>query len=172
MVVLVQGAVLAHPAGAKPNLRSAVQPRVDAPAPPVPPFAASGKPRALGRVVVDLSEQHIYLYWSSGALAYRIPVSTGGPGYRTPIGRFVVRSKSTRTFSRSNPAVKMDWMTRFNGGIGFHSIPYKLVAGTRRPLWTPLGDQPVSHGCVRTPDRWARFIFDRLPIGARVVVVR
>jgi lipoprotein-anchoring transpeptidase ErfK/SrfK len=43
-----------------------------------------------------------------------------------------------------------------------------VKAGT--PLPTPLGVQPVSAGCIRMADDAAKSVFDRLPIGATVVV--
>ena len=133
----------------------------------VPPSRRAARPV---HAVVDLSEQHAYFYAADGALLKRVPVSTGAPGTRTRIGRFKVYSRSAATFSRSNPAVKMRHMTRFDGGIGFHGIPYRVRGGVEVPLPTPLGKRPVSHGCVRMRDRDARWVFRFLPTGAPVVV--
>jgi lipoprotein-anchoring transpeptidase ErfK/SrfK len=57
---------------------------------------------------------------------------------------------------------------RSNGGIGFHGIPVKN--GT--PLATPLGQRPVSAGCIRMADNDAKAVFDQLPVGASVTVTR
>jgi lipoprotein-anchoring transpeptidase ErfK/SrfK len=64
----------------------------------------------------------------------------------------------------------MDFFTVFNGGVGFHGIPWKYHRGNR--LDTPLGQRPVSHGCVRMPDDVAPWIFEQLPDGAEVRVVK
>ena len=61
----------------------------------------------------------------------------------------------------------MNHMTRFNGGIGFHSIP-KRADGT--DIATPLGERPVSHGCIRMNDDQAKLVFENLPIGAVIEV--
>jgi len=138
---------------------------------PGPPASTVPKPAARPvRAVVDLSEQHAYFYDRKGILVRKVPVSTGATGTRTRQGSFKVYSRSARTFSRATPAVKMRYMTRFDGGIGFHGIPYRVRGGVEVPLATPLGERPVSHGCVRMRNRDARWVFRTLPDGARVVV--
>ncbi len=60
----------------------------------------------------------------------------------------------------------MRWMTRFRGGIGFHGIPRR----GGKPLYTPLGQYPVSAGCLRMADHDAEWIYRNIPTGTRVVV--
>jgi lipoprotein-anchoring transpeptidase ErfK/SrfK len=70
--------------------------------------------------------------------------------------------------AKDAPTVHMDWFTTFDGDVGFHGIPW---AGDRaNPLWTPLGEAAVSHGCVRMDDANARLLYTFLPDGAPVVV--
>ena len=65
-------------------------------------------------------------------------------------------------------AVWSDRSTTFDGDVGFHGIPW---AGDRsNPLWTPLGQAAVSHGCVRMADANARLLYTFLPDGAPVAV--
>lgn len=128
--------------------------------------AGQSKWETMSRVVVDLSEQHVYVYSTDDALLARWPVSTGGPRHRTPTGRYRVTTRSASTFAISNPSVTMRWMTRFKGGIGFHAIPRE----NGRRLWTPLGRYGVSHGCVRLEDRHAKILYTYLPERAIVVV--
>ena len=118
------------------------------------------------RAVVKLGEQHVYLYDGSGRQIARMPCSSGRDGL-TPVGTFAVQSKSSSTVSNSDPTISMKWMTRFNGSIGFHGIPVK----GGQQLDTPLGQAPVSAGCVRMADADAKSIYDSLPIGTRVEVV-
>lgn len=117
------------------------------------------------RAVVTLSDQTATFYDAGGAIVFQAPISSGKNGL-TPTGTFHVQSKSPRAYAGSG-GVYMDSMTRFNGGIGFHSIP-KRASGDDLP--TPLGQAPVSHGCIRMADANAKLVFDNLPIGAIVEV--
>lgn len=143
-----------------------------------PTVPAATKPRRvrIGSVRVVLDEQKVYVYAKTGRLITTMPVSTG-LWDSTPTGSFKVFSKSARTFYTPNPKEKMRWMTRFtkgrNGGnIGFHGIPYTVTKAGEKPFPTPLGRAPSSHGCVRMKVSDAKWIFDNLDIGAKVVVVR
>jgi lipoprotein-anchoring transpeptidase ErfK/SrfK len=118
---------------------------------------------------VDLSEQHAYLFWSDGTLAARVPVSTGA-GDSTPVGEFRLYQKQPVGTASSDRSVHMDHFSVFVGGVGFHGIPWRGHRGNRLP--TPLGERPVSHGCIRMADGYARFIYDSLPLGSSVVVRR
>lgn len=130
-------------------------------APPEDPAAGAG---AWSRAVITLSTQTATFYDRAGNVTFQAPVSSGKNGL-TPTGTFHVQSKSQRAFAGNG--VYMDWMTRFNGGIGFHSIP-KRASGADIP--TPLGQRPVSHGCIRMADENAQRVFRSLPIGAVVEV--
>ena len=129
-----------------------------------PPSNDPANNSKVDRAVVTLADQRVRLYDGDRVVSV-YPVSSGRNGL-TPQGTFRVQSKSPRTVSNSDSSISMRWMTRFNGGIGFHGIPVK--AGT--PLATPLGERPVSAGCIRMADNDAKSVFDRLPIGATVVV--
>lgn len=133
----------------------------------VPPGRAGGSLRTRWRkVVVDLSEQKLTVYDDTNTFVLTWPVSSGAPKTPTPTGRYRVGSRSRNTFAAKNPEVTMEHMVRFNGGIGFHSIP--RLRGT--PLWTPLGERGVSHGCIRLADSDARTLYRNLPAGAIVIV--
>ena len=127
---------------------------------------ADGVAAQAPRIVVDLSDQTVTLIDTDGDTVATYPASTGSPETPTPTGRYRVTSKSTATFAVNNPRVTMRHMVRFNGGIGFHSIPRK----DGRPLDTPLGERGVSHGCVRLADRDARELYRNTPIGTLVIV--
>ena len=129
-----------------------------------PPSNDPANKSKVDRAVVTLADQRVRLYDGDRVVSV-YPVSSGRNGL-TPQGTFRVQSKSPRTVSNSDSSISMRWMTRFNGGIGFHGIPVK--GGT--PLATPLGERPVSAGCIRMADNDAKSLFDRLPIGATVVV--
>lgn len=121
------------------------------------------------RVVVVLSEQRAYVYARNGELVGRWPISSGSPAHPTPPGAYRVTTRTRTGTARSNPNVHMDWFTRFNGGIGFHGIPW--IGRRDRRLATPLGRQAVSHGCIRMADHHARRLYRELPERARILVV-
>lgn len=131
--------------------------------PPTDPAVTNPAPDVT-RAVIELATQRATLFAGDRAVATFL-VSSGRNGL-TPVGTFRVQSKSSVAWAGSDPSISMKWMTRFNGGIGFHGIPVK--AGV--PLDTPLGERPVSAGCIRMADADAKRVFDLLPIGATVIV--
>jgi lipoprotein-anchoring transpeptidase ErfK/SrfK len=128
--------------------------------------APAGAQGGAGRIDVSIKLQRAYVYAGDGSLLREIPISSGSGG-RTPLGHFRVTSKSAWTTATTNSRVSMKWMTRFNGGIGFHGIPRSGSV----PLKTPLGVKPVSHGCIRMADADAKWIYDNVGRGTPVNVI-
>lgn len=131
---------------------------------------------AIAFVKVVLSEQRVYAYNKRRRLIASFSASTGADD-TTPVGRFKVFSKSAQAYYSPNPGERMKFMTRFTKGregdnIGFHGIPYRVTPKGDVPLYTPLGITPVSHGCVRLKVSDAKWLFQNMPIGAEVLVIR
>lgn len=85
-----------------------------------------------------------------------VPISSGVAG-GTPPGRYSVYSKAPSSWSKPYK-VWLSWASYFNEGIAFHGYP----------------DVPVtaaSHGCVRVPLKFAREIYNLVPVGTRVDVI-
>lgn len=130
----------------------------------------------IGSALVVLDEQRVYVYSRSRRLVTTIPVSTGLDN-STPTGSFRVFSKSAQAYFTPNPGERMKWMVRFTKGrqgdnIGFHGIPYRVTSAGNLPIATPVGVRPVSHGCIRTRDIEAQWLFENMEIGTPVRVVR
>lgn len=141
----------------------------------VPPVRALPKVR-IGSVVVVLHEQTAYVYSRSRRLITTIPVSTG-LGDTTPTGSFRVFSKSAQAYYSPNPGERMRWMIRFTKGrqgdnIGFHGIPYRVTSSGEIPFHTPVGLAPSSHGCVRSRNIDAKWLFEHISLGTPIRVVR
>jgi lipoprotein-anchoring transpeptidase ErfK/SrfK len=134
-----------------------------------PSVASAQGSGPLGSVTISLSEQQAYLYRPDGSLVTKVPVSSGSRG-RTPKGTYHVYRKVRVGTSGTDRNVHMDFFTVFNGGIGMHGIPWSRNRGNR--LATPLGVRPVSHGCIRMNDADAEWIYNNLPYGAEVRVVK
>ncbi len=108
--------------------------------------------------VVRLAEQKVYVYRSDALIG----VSTASTGKRkrsTPTGIFSVLGKSRFHRSRkynNAPMPYTHWLT--SKGVAMH-------AGK-------LPGYPASHGCIRLPSQFARFLFESSPIGMRVVITK
>ncbi len=131
-----------------------------------PDHDPANHPDAWAKAVVTLSDETATFYDRDGNVVLQAPISSGHDGL-TPIGTFHVQSKSERAYAGGRSGVYMNFMTRFNGGIGFHSIP---KTAQDEDLPTPLGQRAVSHGCIRMADDQAKLVFENLPIGALVEV--
>ena len=143
--------------------------------PYVPPVRLLPRVR-IGSAIVVLDEQRVYVYSPTRRLIATLPVSTGLDD-STPTGSFRVFSKSEQAFFTPNPGERMKWMVRFTKGrqgdnIGFHGIPYKVSAAGEIPIPTPVGVRPVSHGCIRTRNVEAQWLFENMDIGTPVRVVQ
>jgi lipoprotein-anchoring transpeptidase ErfK/SrfK len=168
--------VVAGPAGARVG-QDGDQPPVDTtptttppvadppPEPPPPPPPEDPTAKWMNHLLVDLGNQRVNVIANDGTVLRSMPASTGARG-ATPRGTFSVYSRSPWTTASGNSRVSMQWMTRFKGGIGFHAIPRQ----GGRPLATPLGIAPVSHGCVRLSDEDAFWLYHSVPNGMPVVV--
>jgi hypothetical protein len=108
--------------------------------------------------IVALSEQRITVYNADGAIL-RAPVSSGRPGYETPVGIYSVIQKEAEHYSNLYDDASMPFMQRITwSGIALHA---GAVPG-----------RPASHGCVRMPYAFAEELFGLAKIGMRVVIVR
>jgi hypothetical protein len=108
-------------------------------------------------VVVSLTAQRAYIYRGAQLLG-ESTVSTGAPGYDTPVGEFTILQKNE--FHRSNlyDDAPMPHMQRLTwDGIALHggAIP----------------GYPASHGCIRLPAKFAKQLFQLTEMGGKVTVV-
>ncbi|MDP5279699.1 L,D-transpeptidase family protein [Sphingomonas sp. DG1-23] len=118
---------------------------------------ASTSANAPVRVVVAIRQQQALVY-RGDRLAGVTTVSTGSPGFETPLGEFTILEK--KVFHRSNlySNAPMPYMQRLTwGGVALH-------AGV-------LPGYPASHGCIRLPKAFARQLFDLTAMGGTVLVV-
>jgi lipoprotein-anchoring transpeptidase ErfK/SrfK len=137
------------------------------------------------RIVVHLAEQRAYFYKGQHLVGQTV-VSTGKPGFSTPVGRYHIVSKDRDHVSsefgdyiddygnvvKSNIDVRKDSRPRgthfdgarmpycmhFNGGYAMHE-------GYVPPF-------AASHGCIRLPKGMARHFFNTAHEGTPVIVKR
>ena len=106
--------------------------------------------------VISIKSQQVTIYDAAGWIL-RAPVSTGTTGRETPAGIFSVVEKDKDHHSNLYDDASMPNMQRITwSGIAMHG--------------GPLPGHPASHGCVRLPYDFAENLFDKTPMGMRVII--
>jgi len=161
---VVAPVVAARPA-AQPG---AVVPAAPAPVPAAPPApaprakpAAPAKPAgvpcaATVRACIDLAHNKAWLL-RGGVVEYGpVPITSGRPGYRTPVGTFRVLSKERVHLSRAFDNAPMPYSVFFIPGIAFHQGSLSVT----------------SHGCIHLSKAAAIRFYGSLARGDVVQAVR
>jgi lipoprotein-anchoring transpeptidase ErfK/SrfK len=106
--------------------------------------------------IVSIKSQKVTIYDADGWIL-RAPVSSGTTGRETPAGIFSVVQKDRDHHSSLYDDAWMPHMLRITwNGIALHG--------------GPLPGYAASHGCVRMPFGFAEKLFDKVPIGTRVII--
>jgi len=106
--------------------------------------------------IVSIKSQQVTIYDAEGWIL-RAPVSSGTTGRETPAGVFSVVQKDKDHHSNLYDDAWMPNMLRITwSGIALHG--------------GPLPGYAASHGCVRLPYDFAENLFDKVPIGMRVII--
>ncbi|XHR30298.1 MAG: L,D-transpeptidase family protein [Chthoniobacteraceae bacterium] len=109
------------------------------------------------RVEISVKKQQAVVY-KNGLPALEVPVSTGKPGFETPMGRFVVTDKDTMRMSTIYTFACMPFFMRLSGS------EYGIHAGE-----VPK-NQAASHGCIRVPLESAKGLYDEVELGTLVTI--
>src|SRR5665213_4555111 len=137
-------AVSAGPAAGKPRQAQIKEEKASRPA---------GEPIM---AIVSIKTQQVTFYDADGWIL-RAPVSTGVKGRETPAGVFALIEKDKDHHSTMYDDAWMPNMQRITwNGIALHG--------------GPLPGYAASHGCVRMPFDFAAKVFDKAPMGMRVIV--
>ena len=116
-------------------------------------------PRPAGEpimAIVSIKSQKVTFYDADGWI-YSAPVSSGIAGRETPAGLFAVVEKNKDHHSSLYDDAWMPNMLRITwNGIALHG--------------GPLPGYAASHGCVRMPYDFAGKMFDKVPMGMRVII--
>ena len=163
MWTLVQVNSIANPALVLPG-QALVIPRASSLA------SASASPPAGGgkRILIDLSEQHLYAYQGE-ALVYSFVASTGmGGGTRS--GSFRVLDKYLNAYASTWNLQMPHWLGIYWAGAlenGIHALP--ILANGQR-LWEGYLGTPVSYGCIILGTQEALTLYGWAEIGTPVVI--
>jgi len=137
---------LAAPPAAARQAAAAHPTQMTAPRPAADPIMA----------IVSIKSQQVTFY-DAGGWILRAPVSTGTTGRETPAGVFAVLEKNKEHHSSLYDDASMPNMLRITwNGIALHG--------------GPLPGYAASHGCIRMPFDFAAKVFDKAPMGMRVII--
>ncbi|HEX6269817.1 MAG TPA: L,D-transpeptidase family protein [Anaerolineales bacterium] len=119
-------------------------------------------------ILVDISEQHMYVY-EGDALLYSFVASTG-IGNSTRIGNFEVQSKIPNAYGSTWNIWMPHWLGIYwSHGLenGIHALPILSNGAT---LWAGFLGRPVSYGCVVLDTYDAQILYDWAEIGTPVEI--
>ena len=129
---------------------------------PAPQPATSHK-----RILIDLSEQRMYVY-QDGGLLYTWVVSTGMPGAATIPGNFEVLTKLPNAYAYTWGLQMPYWLGIYWAGSlqnGIHALP---IMANGQLLWEGHQGQPVSYGCIILSTENALTLYNWAELGTPV----
>lgn len=121
------------------------------------------------RIVVDLSEQHLYAY-EGGQLVYSFVASSGAAPYYTRTGQFSVLSKIRNAYGSSWGFWMPYWLGIYWAGSaqnGIHALP---VSASGQTLWASYLGRPMSYGCIVLGSYEAQLLYNWAQIGTPVSI--
>lgn len=121
------------------------------------------------RIVVDISEQHLYAY-QGDQLVYSFVASTGQAPTYTKTGEFYVQSKIPNAYGSAWNIWMPHWLGIYWAGStenGIHALPILPGGGT---LWAGYLGTPVSYGCVVLGTYEASQLYQWAEIGTPVSI--
>ena len=124
-------------------------------------------------ILVDRSMHLVTVYQGSKnhwVLLTGFTCGDGKPSSPTITGEYSIPNKysSSRPYFDSEGA-RCWYPTRINGPYLFHSVLYYPASSPSRIMDGTLG-AAVSHGCVRLSINNAKWIYDTIPLGTKVVI--
>jgi len=136
----------------------------------VPVYQAQAAPVYSGAkyILVDISDQHMYVY-ESDVLVYSFVASTG-INNATRVGTFAVQSKIPNAYGATWNIWMPSWLGIYwAGGLenGIHALPILSNGAT---LWAGFLGRPISYGCVVLGSYEAQLLYDWAEIGTPVEI--
>lgn len=119
-------------------------------------------------ILVDISEQHMYVY-EGDALIYSFVASTG-INNGTRAGTFAVQSKIPSAYGSTWDIWMPNWLGIYwSGGLenGIHALPILPNGAT---LWEGFLGRPVSYGCVVLGTYESQLLYEWAEIGTPVQI--
>ncbi|MGC9399531.1 MAG: LysM peptidoglycan-binding domain-containing protein [Anaerolineae bacterium] len=121
------------------------------------------------RIVVDISEQHLYAY-QGDRLIYSFVASTGQAPTYTKTGQFYVQSKIPNAYGSAWNIWMPHWLGIYWAGStenGIHALP---ILPSGETLWAGYLGTPISYGCVVLGTHEASLLYRWAEIGTPVSI--
>jgi len=137
------------------------------------------------RIRINLGQQRVYVY-QGDRLAAESPVSTGKPGYDTPVGHFTILNKdidhkSTKYGVFLDPASGS--VVNGNASVDQKPPEHSVYDAADMPYYLRLTDDGVgmhagflpgyaeSHGCIHLPQAFAELLYSNVSEGTPVDII-
>lgn len=120
-------------------------------------------------IYVNLADQITYIYngsMNNWTIVKSLKCSTGIDEEETPTGVFDVRERGDWFYSDKYEQGGKYWV-QFYGDYLFHSVPYN--EDQSEVVDNTLGS-PASHGCIRLKTEDAKWIYDNIESGTKVII--
>ncbi|NWG05256.1 MAG: L,D-transpeptidase family protein [Chloroflexi bacterium] len=133
-----------------------------------PGYASDSSYSGSKYILVDISEQHMYVY-EGDTLIYSFVASTG-MNNATRTGLFHVQSKIPNAYGSTWNIWMPSWLGIYwAGGLenGIHALPILPNGST---LWAGFLGRPVSYGCVVLGSYEAQLLYDWAELGTPVEI--
>ncbi|MEI7848984.1 MAG: L,D-transpeptidase, partial [Chloroflexota bacterium] len=119
-------------------------------------------------ILVDISEQHMYVY-EKDQIIFSFIASTG-MNSSTRVGTFAVQSKILNAYGATWDIWMPDWLGIYDSGSlenGIHALPILQNGAT---LWDGFLGTPISYGCVVLGSYDAETLYNWAEIGVPVII--
>jgi len=133
-------------------------------------------------IIINLSEMRLYYFHkkSKEQLVTTFPIGIGDDGVETPMGKFKISHKIINppwyvpeSIKKERPELPAVVPPGPDNPLGTHAMRLSglsyLIHGTNRP-WA-VG-RKVTHGCIRLYPEDIPQLFDMVPVGTEVIIVR
>lgn len=119
------------------------------------------------RIDVDLSVQKVFVYYKDKLI--RGMICSGGTEEKsTPRGEYETNQKIEKSWVDKYNMGAYYWIRFYNEYL-FHSVPYDKNGEFIQEEIDKLGT-PASHGCIRLALEDAKWLYETLPLGVKVVI--
>lgn len=141
---------------------TAIPTKTPIPPPTQPPPQTHGQKR----ILIDISEQHLYAY-EGNTLVYSFVASTG-MNNATRVGHFSVLNKIPNAYGSTWDIWMPNWLGIYWSGNlqnGIHALP---IMSNGQTLWAGYLGTPISYGCIVLGTYESKLLYDWAEIGTPV----
>ncbi len=119
------------------------------------------------RIEVDLGRQRVIVFYKDDILREMI-CSGGAPESPTPLGEFTTLQKIEYYFVERFDVGAYYWIRFFEDYL-IHSVPFDEEGKMIIEEFEKLGS-PASHGCIRLKLEEAKWLYETIPLGVKVLI--